>query len=201
MEVAPVDADAIAGTIEDGLIACADVEHRKSAGMGTRPRHLLRGIVDGDGWVDIEQQIDVMRLAVRGDRAPREIGDRARKHIEVFGKERSEEGDAQLQASGGEAVPRMQRRHFDGLLLHGFHFRQLEPAHLPSHPAKGLAVDARQPGKGLRRLRPMLRGAIGELVGHRPQAERRIVRDQRNRRRPMLLGQRSRTNRESQHKG
>ena len=77
MEVAPIDADAISGAMEQGLIAGAEVEESEICCAGAAPGYWLRSVVDGDLRVDVEEEIDVVRLAVCCCCAPREIGDRA----------------------------------------------------------------------------------------------------------------------------
>ena len=57
-----------------------------------------------------------------------------------------------------------------------------------AHPSEDMAIDPNQAGHRLRRSRPVLGWHIGELVGHRPDAEVRVVGDQWDRRRSMERG-------------
>ena len=60
MKVAPVDAEIVAGTVEDALIARADAEDGGSAGARFTPGDGLVGGVDGDDGIDIEEDGEVV---------------------------------------------------------------------------------------------------------------------------------------------
>ena len=71
MEVAPVDAEIVAGAVEDFLILRAGGEDVERGGLIAEGVDLLAAIVDGDDGVCIEEDGDLMGVAVGGCRRSR----------------------------------------------------------------------------------------------------------------------------------
>ena len=118
MEVAPVDAEIVAGTVEDVLVARADGEDVLGRGLVAGVDDLFGGIVDGDDGIDVEQHGNVMRCAVGRLRRPGEVGHRARENIEIAEDGRREEGEMQVDARSLELIERMRGRDGARDLLH-----------------------------------------------------------------------------------
>ncbi len=174
MEVAPVDAQVVAGAIEDVLIARAYGEDFEERGARAGGDDALAAIVDGDERIDVEQDGDVMTGAAGGVCRPSEIGNGAGVDVEIAGHGRSEECELDDDAGGREGVARVSG--VDGVagLLHGRNLFRIA-----AHEAVGLAVDTGDADEGLRRACPMRGVRACEGVGCGPDAEVGIVRDQR----------------------
>jgi hypothetical protein len=56
VKVAPIDAEIIAGTIEDALLLGPDVEDRERAGARASPGDALVRCVDGDDGIDVDER-------------------------------------------------------------------------------------------------------------------------------------------------
>ena len=171
MEVAPVDAQVVAGTIEDALIAGTDVEDREIAGLRAAPGDRLVIRIDGDDRIDVKQDGNI--VAALADGREGEIRHGPREDIKILGECRRKERQRQIHTAGPELVDGARGRDGERYLLHGGDFLGIG-----AHEAPGLAVDAGQPGDGLMRARPVGRVAIGEPVGERPDAEIRVMGDQ-----------------------
>ena len=87
-----------------------------------------------------------------------------------------------LHTCGAEGVDGVQRRDFEGGLFHCGDGGAADG----SHPAIGLAVDAGEAEHGLCCFGPVLRGCVGEVIGHGPDAEEWIVCHERDRGGTML---------------
>src|SRR5580698_7595401 len=100
VEVAPVDAQIVAGAVEHALIAGADVEHGEALRARAAPGDgLVRG-VDGDDRVYVDQDGQIVVVFARG--AYGEVSHGAGEDVEVFGKCRREEADREADAGGTE---------------------------------------------------------------------------------------------------
>ena len=158
MEVAPVDAEIIAGAAEDVLIARADIEDGKVGGLGAAPGYGLIGSVNGDDGIHVDKNRDLVAAVAAGGEA--EIGDGARKDVEVFGKCGRKEGGGEFDTRCLELIDGVRGRDFERGLLHGGDF-----ARIVTHEAVGLAVDAGDAIDGLTLAGPMRGVLVSEVVG------------------------------------
>ena len=184
MEIAPVDAQIVARAVQNALLARARVEHGERGNAAPPPRHFFIARVYGDQRIHVDEERNVVR-ALAG-RRKREIRDRPRKQIEIFGKGRREKCDRQSDLRGLERVDGARGRDFKRSLLHG-----RRGARHRAHESVRLPVNPRQARDRLRSARPVFSVLVGKTIGHGPYAEIRSVRDERNRRRPLLRGSKS----------
>ena len=70
MEVAPVDAKVVAGAVEDFLVLRAGGEDVEGCGLIAEGVDLLAAVVDGDDWVYVEENGDLMWCGVGGFSSP-----------------------------------------------------------------------------------------------------------------------------------
>ena len=183
VEIAPVDTEVVARAVEHLLITRADVEQGEAAVLRASPGDRLVVGIDSDATVYIEQEIDLVTAAVGGLDSPCEIGDGAREQIEVLGKGGREELDSQADPASLKDVGGAGGLHVERVLLH-----RRDSSRIGTHITVGDAIDSHEAGEGLLGARPVSRGIVGKMVRHRPDAEIRIVRDERNGGRAGLLG-------------
>ena len=125
--------------------------------------------------------IDLVFPAVGGCRAPLDVGERAREHVEIVGQRGGEERQAHRNARAGEFIDGARRQNFEPRL------RQfVARLAVAAHDSMGLTVNARIGGERIRLARPVFRAVAIQVVGHRPDTEIGIVGHQRNRRRTNL---------------
>ena len=175
MEVAPVDAEVVSGAIERALFLRADVEDGEAVGLGAAPGDGLVGGVDGDAGIDIEADGDLVSDAVGRRDSPSQVGDRAREEGQILREGRGEKGEVEVESGGLEGV-----NGAGGVDLHGELLHRGEFAGIGAHEAVGLAVDADEADEGLLGSCPVAGVFGGEGVGHRPDAEVRVVGDERD---------------------
>ncbi len=74
VEVSPVDAEVVAGTVEDGLLLCADGEHGFGCSLMASEGDWLSGIAGGYVGLGFEKDRDRVGAAVDGVCGPGEVG-------------------------------------------------------------------------------------------------------------------------------
>ena len=184
MEITPVDTQIVTRAVQYALLARARVEHGEPGNAAPPPRHFFIARIHGDQRIHVDQERDVM-CALAG-RRKREVSDRPRKQVEIVGKGRREKFDRQSHLRGLKRIDGARRRDFKRRLLH----RRRGARHC-AHESVRLPVNPRQARDGLRCASPVFGVFVGKTIGHRPHAEIRIVRDERNRGRPLLCRSKS----------
>ena len=159
MEITPVDAQIVARAVQYALLARARVEHGEPGNAAAPPRHFFIARVHCDQRIRVDQEGNVMRAIAR--HSEREIRDRPRKQIEIFGKGRREESDRQSHLRGLERVDGARRRDFKRGLLH-----RRNGARRCAHESVRLPVNTRQARDRLRRAGPVFGVLVGKLIGH-----------------------------------
>ena len=174
--VAPVDAVIVAAGAEDSLRLRAGPQERQIARRLARPLDKLVGLVDGELRARAVVEFDLVLRAVAGADAPGDVAQRPRIDVQIVGQGGLHEGHRHMDARILEFVDAARGQDLDRFLRErrrGFRLR--------AHQAVGLAVDADQADQRVVVPRPVFRGRIVQPVGFRPDAEKRIVGDQRNR--------------------
>ena len=179
VEVAPVDAHIVAAPGEHGLLARSHAKDGMAVEAVALRHHGLVGRIHDQVGGGFEIDRHGVLAAVGGGGRPIEVGQRPREDFEVVRQGRGEERQPQLHARAFEFVDRARRLHFQARLIERRQISRVAP-----HDPECLAVDACQSGERVRLAGPVA-GTFGvQAVGHRPDAEIRIVRHQRNGRRP-----------------
>ena len=185
VEVAPVNALVVAPGFEHRLFDGADAQRRQFADIRNSlgSDNLLR-LVDGQRGGGIQIHGDVMAVGRGRLGAVRDVGDRTRHHDQIVRQQRRQEGDGDLHAGFFEDVDRTRRQHGQADLLGG-----RCGVGGGAHEGECLAIDADETGEFLLVAGPVLGHLIVQFVGHRPDAEVRVIGDQRHGRRTLGLGE------------
>ncbi len=173
VQVAPVDAEVVAGAVEDALVAGADGEDVGGFRLVAGEEDLLAVEAGGDVRVCAEVDADVVGAAVERVGGPGDVGDGAAEEVEVVEEGRGEEGQVELDGAVAEAIAGVGRGEGGGELL-----ERGDVAGVAAHDAEGLAVDADETGELLGMAGPVAGGGLGQLVRLRPDAEVGVVRDE-----------------------
>src|ERR1700733_2040319 len=173
MEISPIDAQVVARPIQNILVTRAHIQHRQPSRAGSPPHYLLIGAVDRDARVCIQVDIHVVTNAVRRMDIPRYIRYRPGQYVDIVGKRRSEERQLQIDTARFELITSVGRRDFLRALAENW-----SPLRPSPQEAVTLSVNPYQACQWLLRASPVLYVFVCQMVGHQPDAEVRIVRDQ-----------------------
>ena len=113
---------------------------------------------------------------------PGKITERQCHRVQVVGQRWPHEGEGEVDVGAFKIVDAAGRCDFQPDLRQG---RRI--AGFSAHNAKNLPINADQTDQGMLPFGPVLCGAIGQMIGSGPDAEVRIERHQRNRRRAERL--------------
>src|SRR5579862_8710857 len=105
MEITPVDAEIVARTVKDALIARADIQQGQAAGARPAPGDGFIVGVDGNDGVYVQEKGNVVAALAAGSKT--QICDGTGQHIEIFGKRRRKESNGQVHLAGVELVDGM----------------------------------------------------------------------------------------------
>ena len=182
IEIAPIDADIIPLLREQRLIHGTDL-HRDEIGgwrfhFMERGGDLLRAVVHGDLRGGVEVEVHAVDRSIRGVEIVGDIGDRAREQIDVSGQSRGEEGQGERDARAFELIDRT-----GGQDLHAFLRQRRRAGGFRAEHPEVFPINAYRAVEPVLLARPVDRIRVRGLVRGRPDAEIRIMRDQRHGRR------------------
>ena len=179
IEIAPVDAQVVAGFRQQRLLLRAEPEQVAFGEAVAAPDDFLRQVVDCEMRRDIEVELDLMRLAVGGVELDVDDGQGTREQIEVVGQGGRGEGERQYDAGALEAGNGAGGQDIEIDLGQGGDIGVNE-AEFAAEEAVGRAVNADEAAERMGRAGPMSGVVGGELVGQRPDAEVGIVNGERH---------------------
>ena len=173
MKVTPVDAEVVAGAVEDVLVARADGQDVGGGSLVAGEEDLLAVVAGGDVGIGGEIDADGVGLAVERTSGPGDVGDGAAEQIGVVEEAGGKEAEVKLDGAVAEAIAGV-----GGGDLHGELVERRHGAGIEAHDAIGLAVDADEARELLGMAGPVTGGRVGELIGVRPDGEVGVVGDE-----------------------
>ena len=179
MEVAPIDAQIVARTIQNALILRANIQDGEPLSAGTAPGNRFIGSIDRDDRIHIDEDGKIVVTLARC--AHSEVSDRAGENIEILREGWREKGDGEADLASFELINGVRGCDLERGLRHRGHFTRIS-----AHKAPRFAVDPGKAIEGLVAAGPVLRVLVSEFVGHGPDAEIGVVRDERDGGWPLL---------------